>query len=187
MMLRRDREVPTAVRSDARGSYTQRSTPTAPTPVTTHHSMHNSPQLAHHNTPCRWSVPCVCFDSSMSLGESTMPMVYAEHLRMRPRRRRRSRRHRRHRHAPLRRRRQRLRRARAAVPEATRVVFDGSKASTAMCCRRTGGSAPAAQPVHAVAMTSATRRSRRGGDGAHELFRPPNADGIVPHLILGIF
>ena len=51
MMLRRDREVPTAVRSDARGSYTQRSTPTAPTPVTTHHSMHNSPQLAHHNTP----------------------------------------------------------------------------------------------------------------------------------------
>ena len=81
----------------------------------------------------------------------------------------------------------RLRRARAAVPEATRVILDGSKASTAMCCRRTGGSAPAAQPVQAVAMTSATRRSRRSGDGAHELFRPPNADGIVPHLILGIF
>ena len=36
--------------------------------------------------------------------------------------------------------------------------------------------------VHMIA----TRGSRRGGDGAHELFRPPNADGIVPHLILGI-
>ena len=65
------------------------------------------------------------------------------------------------------------------------AVFDGSKASTAMCCRRTGGSAPAAQPVQAVAMTSATRKSRRGGDGAHELFRPLNADAIVSHLIRG--
>ena len=81
----------------------------------------------------------------------------------------------------------RLRRARAAVPEATRVILDGSKASTAMCRRRAGGSAPAAKSVAVETMTSATRRSRRSGDGAHELFRPPNADGIVPHLILGIF
>ena len=44
-----------------------------------------------------------------------------------------------------------------------------------------------AKSVAVETMTSATRRSRRSGDGAHELFRPPNADGIVPHLILGIF
>ena len=67
------------------------------------------------------------------------------------------------------------------------VILDGSKASTAMCRRRAGGSAPAAQSVAVETMPSATRGSRRSGDGAHELFRPPNADGIVPHLILGIF
>jgi hypothetical protein len=60
-------------------------------------------------------------------------------------------------------------------------------ASTAMCRRRAGGSAPAAQSAAVETMPSATRGSRRSGDGAHELFRPPNADGIVPHLILGIF